>query len=75
MLPIGVQIASLRMPLKQALPRIASMGANAVEIDARGEIRPRNLSQTGLRQIRKWLDDYNLKVCRCRLSHTAWVRR
>ena len=63
MLPIGVQIASLRMPLRQALPRVAAMGATAVELDARGELRPRDLSQTGLRQVRKWLDDYNLKVC------------
>jgi sugar phosphate isomerase/epimerase len=63
MLPIGVQIASLRMPLRQALPRIASMGAKAVELDARGELKPRELSQTALRQIRKWLDDYGLKVC------------
>jgi sugar phosphate isomerase/epimerase len=63
MLPIGVQIASMRMPLRQALPRIASMGATAVELDARGEFRPRDLTQSGLRQIRKWLDDYGLKVC------------
>ena len=63
MLPIGVQIASLRIPLRQALPRVAAMGATGVELDARGELRPRDLSQTGLRQIRKWLDDYNLKVC------------
>jgi sugar phosphate isomerase/epimerase len=63
MLPIGVQIASLRMPLRQALPRIAEMGVTAVELDARGELKPRDLSQTGLRQIRKWLDDFGLKVC------------
>ena len=42
---------------------IAEMGATAVELDARGEMNPRRLTQTGIRQVRKWLDDYNLKVC------------
>ena len=60
---IGVQLASLKLPLKSALPRVAAMGADAVEIDARGELRPRDISRTGLRQIRKWLDDYGLQVC------------
>lgn len=59
---IGVQLASLKLPLKAALPRIARMGATAVEIDARGELKPRQISRTGLRQIRKWLDDYGLSV-------------
>ncbi len=63
MVSIGVQIASLRMPVKQALPRVAAMGVKAVELDARGELRPQAMSQTGLRQIRKLLDDCNLKVC------------
>ena len=62
MYSIGVQIASLKMPFKQALPRIAEMGAAAVEIDARGELKPSQLSQTGMRQLRKMLEDHNLKV-------------
>lgn len=60
---IGVQVASLRMPFKKALPRIAEMGATAVELDARHMFNPREMTDTALRQIRKWLDDYNLKVC------------
>ncbi len=59
---VGVQLASLGLPLQAALPRIAQMGATAVEIDARGELKPREISRTGLRQIRKWLDDYGLRV-------------
>jgi sugar phosphate isomerase/epimerase len=38
------------------------MGAEAVEIDARNELRPDELSQTGVRQVRKMLDDLNLRV-------------
>lgn len=33
-----------------------------MEIDARHELRPAELSQTGLRQFRKLLDDLNLRV-------------
>lgn len=63
MFKIGVQAAGLQVPLKVALPRLAEKGVTAVELDARGEFRPQQISQTGLRQIRKWLDDYNMKVC------------
>jgi sugar phosphate isomerase/epimerase len=60
---IGIQLASLRLPLKQAIKQAAELGAEAVEIDARGEIRPREMSQTGVRHLRKTLEDYSLRVC------------
>jgi len=62
MIRIGVQAASLRVPFKKALPLIASMHATGVELDARGELRPGSLTETGLRQVRKLLDDYGLSV-------------
>jgi len=62
-LKIGIQLASLRLPLKLAIRQAAELGAKAVEIDARGEVKPRDLSQTGLRHLRKMLDDYHLHVC------------
>ena len=62
-LKIGVQVASLRMPFKKALPHIANMGATAVELDARYMFNPREMSESAMRQIRKWLGDYNLQVC------------
>lgn len=61
-LKIGIQLRSLRRPLRESLQIAARLGARAVEIDARGELRPRELSQTGLRQLRKLLDDLGLKV-------------
>lgn len=61
-LKIAVQLRSLRQPLRQALIAAARMGAQAVEIDARTELRPADLSQTALRQFRKMLDDLNLRV-------------
>ena len=61
-LKIGVELACLRVPLRKALHIAAELGADAVEIDARGEASPRQLSGTGLRQLRKMLDDLRLKV-------------
>ena len=61
-LKLGIELAGLRLPLKQALHIAARLGADAVEIDARGEITPRDLSRTGLRQLRKMLVDQCLRV-------------
>lgn len=60
---IGIQLASLRLPFKKALHTAGELGAAAVEIDARGEVNLRDLAQTGLRELRKMLDDRNLRVC------------
>jgi sugar phosphate isomerase/epimerase len=46
----------------------ASLGASSVEIDARTEIHPAQLSDTGLRQLRKMLDDLDLKVSSLRFQ-------
>ena len=59
---IGIQLASLRLPFKKALQTAARLGACAVEIDARREIQVGQLSQSGIRQIRKMLEDFNLRV-------------
>jgi sugar phosphate isomerase/epimerase len=61
-LKIGIQLASLRLPLRKGLAAAARLGASAVEIDARGEIRPQELSGTALRELRRLLEDHNLGV-------------
>jgi sugar phosphate isomerase/epimerase len=58
----AVELASLAQPFKKALLTARELGAQAVEIDARRELRPEDLSQTGVRQVRKMLDDLNLRV-------------
>jgi sugar phosphate isomerase/epimerase len=60
---IGIQTRSLRQPLKQALRTAARFGADGVEIDARSELPPSKLSQTGRRELQKLLSDLNLRVC------------
>ena len=61
-LKIGIELAGLGLPAKQALKVAADLGADAVELDGRGEFAPRNLSETGLRQLRKMLADLRLQV-------------
>jgi sugar phosphate isomerase/epimerase len=59
---VAIRLRSLRLPFKQALHTVRGLGARAVEIDARGEIRPAAIGETGLRQIRKLLTDCDLQV-------------
>jgi sugar phosphate isomerase/epimerase len=61
-LQIAVPLANLKLPFLKALHTAAELGADAVEIDARGEVGPGQLSRTGLRQVRKMLDDLHLRV-------------
>ena len=61
-LRIAVQTVSLGLPLKSALLEAKRLGAEAVEIDARAELNVQELSRTGVRQIRKWLEDLELTV-------------
>lgn len=56
------------MPLRKAIETASQLGASAVEIDARNQIHPSQLSDTGLRQLRKILDDRNLKVSALRFQ-------
>jgi sugar phosphate isomerase/epimerase len=61
-LRIGIQTRSLRQPLRQALRTAARLGADGVEIDARRELPPSEMTQTGLREFHKLLGDLNLRV-------------
>ena len=59
---IAIRLASLRLPLRKGLAAAARLGASGVEIDARGEIRPQELTGTALRELRRLLDDHDLRV-------------
>ena len=54
---LSVSTLALSSDLRTALKRARNLGFRGVEIDARGGLNPEQVSQTGLRQIRKWLDD------------------
>ncbi len=61
-LKIGIHLPSLRQSLRSALSFAARVGAKGVVLEARGDLRPGALSQTGLRSLRKMLDDLQLSV-------------
>lgn len=59
---IAIPLTSVRLPFRQALLAAKKLGASAVEIDARGELKPGELTGTALRQVRKLISDLELKV-------------
>lgn len=59
---IAAQAASFAQPFRKSLHTIAQLGCDGVQIDVRNDVRPAELSDTGLRQLRKMLDDLNLRV-------------
>lgn len=61
-LRIALQTACFRRPLKDALRLAARLGADAVELDARSEIPPRQFQGTALRELRFLLDELGLRV-------------
>ncbi len=67
-LTIGIQPANLNLPLKQGLHIAAEMGVEVVEIDARRDISFNDLSESGARQIRKMINDLNLRVVAMRFQ-------
>ncbi|MEM9410597.1 MAG: sugar phosphate isomerase/epimerase family protein [Planctomycetota bacterium] len=58
----GIRLECLRLPLKKALAVAAEMGADGVEINGRRDLRPNELSRTGVRHLKKMLSDLNLQV-------------
>src|SRR4051812_8886955 len=59
-LKLGVDLASLQLPLRKALQEAARMGAPGVQLPATGDLSPRRLSQTGRREFRHLLTTHNL---------------
>ena len=59
---IAAQTRCIAQSIKKALHTAASLGCDGVQFDARSELQPSELSDTGLRQLRKMLDDLNLRV-------------
>ena len=61
-LRISVRLSAFNLPFKKALLAASQAGAQGIEIDARNELQPTDLTDTAKRQIRKMLDDLNLRV-------------
>lgn len=58
----AVSLESLGPDFRQGLETAAQINAEAVEINARTGLSLDDMSRTGIRQIRKWMDDCRLSV-------------
>ncbi len=58
----GLRLECLRQPFRNALETAARIGAEAIEVNGRTEIKPRDMSRTAVRHLRKMLEDYRLKI-------------
>jgi sugar phosphate isomerase/epimerase len=70
-LRIGIRLESLGLPLRRGLQQIERLGVTGVQVDAVGDLSPRNLSQTGRRAFRHVLRAHNLELTAlgCPLRH------
>lgn len=67
-LRVAVRLSALGLPLRQALAAAASLGATAIQLDARADIRLSELSATGVKQLRKMIADFDLRVASVRFQ-------
>jgi sugar phosphate isomerase/epimerase len=59
---ICLPLMPLAADFRQALDMVRKLGAGGIEIDGRQDIDLLTLTDTGIRQLRKWLDDAGLRV-------------
>lgn len=67
-LRLALRLDGLKVPLKKSLDIAARLGVHLVELDGRGEIHPETITETGLRHLRKLLDERNLRVAALRFQ-------
>jgi sugar phosphate isomerase/epimerase len=70
-LKIGIRLESLELPLRRALQEAERLGVAGVQMDARADLAPDALSQTGRREFRHLLRSHNLELSAvgCPLRH------
>ncbi len=61
-LKVGIRLESLGLPLRRALQEAMRLGVAGVQVDAAGDLSPRNLSATGRREFRNLLRTHNLEL-------------
>jgi sugar phosphate isomerase/epimerase len=61
-LKIGIDLASLGLPLRRGLQETERLGVAGVQVTAAGDLSPAALSQTGRREFRHLLRAHNLEL-------------
>jgi sugar phosphate isomerase/epimerase len=71
-LKIGVDLASLGLPLRRGLQEVERLGVTGIQVNASGDLSPHQLSQTGRRELRHLLRAHNLELTAlgCPLRHS-----
>jgi sugar phosphate isomerase/epimerase len=59
---LSVPAVSLSRDLRRSLRLARDLGVHAIELDGRNGLDPAQVTETGLRQIRKWLGDEGLVI-------------
>lgn len=67
-LNLAIRLDSLGLTLKRSLDVAAQMGLRSVELNGRGEVHAEGMTGTGLRHLRKLLDERNLSVASLRFQ-------
>jgi len=65
---IAVRLSTFGLPLRPALTAAASLGAKAIQLDTGPNLKLTDLSDTGLRQLRKLISDFDLRISSIRMS-------
>lgn len=65
---IAIRLSCLGLPLRAGLAAAAGLGARAVQLDARSDIRISELSTSGIRQLRKLIADHDLRLSSIRFQ-------
>jgi sugar phosphate isomerase/epimerase len=65
---IAVRLSSFGAPLRQSLAAAASLGVKAVQLDAGPPLKLSELSATGIRQLRKLVSDFDMKIAAIRFQ-------
>ncbi|MCS7236793.1 MAG: sugar phosphate isomerase/epimerase [Thermoguttaceae bacterium] len=65
-LPIAVDLGALDEPFREALRTAKELGADAIELEATGDLAPRRVTRTAIREIRHWLDNFALRCAAVR---------
>lgn len=66
LVPIAVDLAALEEPFREALHSAKEIGADAVELEATGDLAPGRVTRTAIREIRHWLENFALRCAAVR---------
>lgn len=58
----ALRLECLRQPFRQAMETASRIGAEAIEVNGRTELKPKDMSRTAVRHLKKLLEDHRLKI-------------